>query len=161
MQRILIFGNSGSGKSTLAKSYVVNYGYSHLDLDDLAWQDTAPPCRKPIEESAFQIKVFTDLHSDWVIEGCYTDLLELVLKDITKMIFLNPGIETCIDNCKSRPWEPHKYPTSKQQDDNLKMLIQWVRNYTERTDQFSLQAHRTLFDSFHGIKVEYQSNLDP
>ena len=159
MTRILIFGNSGSGKSTLAKSYAAKYGYSHLDLDCLAWQDTNPPSRKPIKQSARQIKAFIDLHSDWVIEGCYSDLLSLVLSDITKMIFLNPGTKVCVENCKSRPWEPHKYPTSKQQDENLDMLIKWIRNYSKRNDEFSLKAHTTLFDTFKGNKAEFNSNV--
>jgi len=155
MQRILIFGNSGSGKSTLAKSYVNKFGCPHLDLDSLAWQETTPPLRKPVEESAIQIKVFTDVNPHWVIEGCYSDILTLVLPITTQMIFLNPGTNVCESNCKSRPWEPHKYKTPELQEENLTMLLDWVRNYSIREDEFSLKFHTAIFKNFNGNKVEH------
>ncbi len=37
------------------------------------------------------------------------------------------------------------------------MLIGWIRDYQTRTDTFSLAAHRALFDSFGGSKVELMS----
>lgn len=74
------------------------------------------------------------------------------------MIFINPGTETCITNCKNRPWEPHKYESQKAQDANLTMLIDWIKQYTERTDEFSLKAHRQLIDNFSGNKAELKSN---
>ena len=155
MERILIFGNSGSGKSTLAKSYLAKFGYPHLDLDSLAWLDTNPPSRKALKESAIQIKAFTDTHPSWIIEGCYSDLLGLVLNRTTQMIFLNPGMEACLENCKTRPWEPHKYETPEQQQENLKMLLQWVKNYSIREDEFSLKSHTTIFEEFRGNKIEH------
>ena len=58
IKKIVVFENSGSGKSTLAKKFVVRYGLSHLDLDTLAWQDTNPPLRTPLKESAVKIYPF-------------------------------------------------------------------------------------------------------
>lgn len=78
----------------------------------------------------------------------------------TEMIFLNPGVEVCVENCKARPWEPHKYPNPEAQAENLQMLIEWVREYENRDDEFSLREHRQLFDSHIGKKVEYNSNME-
>jgi len=158
MQRVVIFGNSGSGKSTLAKSYAAEHRLSHLDLDKLAWLDTNPPTRKPVNDSAILINQFLENSKKWVIEGCYSDLLRLVINKSTHVVFLNPSIKTCINNCISRPWEPHKYKTEKEQDDNLEMLISWVKDYSTRNDEFSLNSHRKLFDKFQGEKIEYNSN---
>ena len=158
MQKIVILGNSGSGKSTLAKNYVQKYGLPHLDLDSLAWQNTQPPKRKPLPQSAKRIDAFLLINDSWVIEGCYTDLLEMVTNAATEMVFLNPGVETCVSNCKSRPWEPHKYKTAAAQDKNLPMLLDWVRGYIKRDDEFSLQSHVGLYAQFNGDKVEYKSN---
>ena len=93
----------------------------------------------------------------WVVEGCYADLLEATLCHCTRLLFLNPGIEVCIANARIRPWEPHKYPSKEAQDANLEMLIGWIRNYETRSDTFSLAAHRALFDSFGGNKIELTS----
>ncbi|MCP4045725.1 MAG: shikimate kinase [Gammaproteobacteria bacterium] len=157
MKRILIFGNSGSGKSTLAKALCARYGLAHLDLDSLAWEKAKPPARKSICESEKAIQVFLVSNKEWVIEGCYSDLLALVTQAANKAIFLNPGVDQCISNCRSRPWEPHKYPSQEAQDENLKLLIEWVKQYAEREDEFSLKSHRALYECFEGEKVEHQS----
>ena len=158
MHRIIIFGNSGSGKSTLARHFTSEYGLAHLDLDTLAWQDSSPPERKPIEESFAEISRFINGNQSWIIEGCYSDLLSLAMKTADKVIFLNPGVETCMDNCKSRPFEPHKYESQEAQDKNLEMLLNWVRQYPDRVDEFSLMSHQKLFNEFAGNKTEYLSN---
>ena len=92
MCRIVIFGNSGSGKSTLAKAEAEKCTLSHLDLDSLAWKEgIEPPTRKPLVESERKIGLFMADHPEWVIEGCYSDLLAFVLPQATEIIFLNPG----------------------------------------------------------------------
>ncbi len=158
MQRIIIFGNSGSGKSTLADRYSAKYDLPHLDLDTLAWQDTQPPTRRSLNDSFQDIGVFIEKHNQWIIEGGYSDLLSLVIKHTTHLIFLNPGITTCLNNCRQRPWEPHKYSSEAAQNQNLDMLLDWVEDYYHRTDGFSLTAHRCLFDGFVGEKTEHRSN---
>ncbi len=158
MERILIFGNSGSGKSTLAKMYSTKYKVSHLDLDTIAWENTIPPIRKPVEESNIIIKNFLSENAHWVIEGGYSDLLSIVTNETNKLVFLNISKETCINNCKKRPWEPHKYDSMEEQNKNLNMLINWVKEYYERNDEFSFVSHIKLYKEFSGNKVEYTSN---
>lgn len=158
MRRVVIFGNSGSGKSTLAKELATKFQLPHLDLDTLAWQESNPLARKPLEDSASEITRFIKEKQQWVIEGCYADLLALVIKKANEIIFLNPAIETCVENCRARPWEPHKYQSLDAQNNNLDMLIDWVRKYPVREDEFSLIAHQKLFNEFAGKKVEYHSN---
>lgn len=109
MRRVVIFGNSGSGKSTLAKNICINEGLSHLDLDTLAWMPMAPPKRKPLAESEVEISGFIRSNTDWVIEGCYSDLLEMTLPSSNELIFMNLPVKLCIKNACNRPWEPHKY----------------------------------------------------
>ena len=92
-----------------------------------------------------------------MIEGCYADLLALVLARCTRLVFLDPGVDACIANARLRPWEPHKYASKQAQDANLDMLIGWIRDYETRTDEFSRAAHRALFDGFAGDKTELRS----
>jgi adenylate kinase family enzyme len=154
MQRIVIFGNSGSGKSTLARQLARDSGLAHLDLDELAWLPGTPPTRRTLAESAADIERFTSENPAWVIEGCYSDLLELVLSECSELLFLNPGVEQCVRNCRARPWEPHKYASKAAQDANLEMLLDWVRAYDTREDEFSRRSHRRLFKAFSGPKRE-------
>ena len=157
--RLVITGNSGAGKSTLARQLANDYGLAHLDLDTLAWQPTSPPQRRELAESARDVERFVGAHQAWVVEGCYADLLALLMPIASEWIFLNPGTEACVRNCRQRPWEPHKYASKAVQDRNLDMLLAWVREYENREDEFSLSAHRRLFDAFVGPKTEYTQPL--
>ena len=104
------------------------------------------------------ISEFLNANEEWLIEGCYCDLLELVTTKADEVIFLNLPISTCIANAKKRPWEPHKYQSKEAQDANLKMLIDWISNYTYRNDTFSKAAHEKLYDEYQGKKIMYVSN---
>jgi adenylate kinase family enzyme len=160
MPNILIFGNSGSGKSTLAKKIAKEKGLAHLDLDTLAWQPVTPPERMAIIDSSKLINTFTNGNNSWVIEGCYTDLLELLSGEneagsgnsATEIIFLDMSVSQCITNAKNRPWEPHKYSSKQAQDDNLDMLITWIKDYDTRVDTFSKRAHEKFYNNFQGTK---------
>ena len=158
MSNILIFGNSGSGKSTLAKELCSPGALAHLDLDTLAWKPVSPPERASLEASAKKIDEFLDSNQDWVIEGCYTDLLEMVVSKSTEVIFMNLPVEICKANARSRPWEPHKYESKEAQDANLEMLINWIAQYTVRNDSFSLASHEELYTKYAGKKKMYVSN---
>ena len=161
-RRVLIFGNSGSGKSTLAKRLANSDGLAHLDLDSLAWQayePPKPPERMPLNEAEHSLKTFIQDKQNWVIEGCYTDLLQLLVGNVTELIFMNLPVDLCIENAKQRPWEPHKYPTKQAQDANLSMLVEWIAQYDLRDDTFSRRAHEDFYSAFQGKKTCYLSNL--
>ncbi|KAA3640754.1 MAG: AAA family ATPase [Proteobacteria bacterium] len=158
MSTILIFGNSGSGKTTLAKSLCQSHGLAHLDLDTLAWEATTPSVRKSLSASKKDIDHFIKTNDSWVIEGCYTDLLELAEPHSSEIIFMNLPIEMCIANAKSRPWEPHKYKSKQAQDNNLEMLIDWISLYTTRDDTFSMVAHQNFYHNYNGKKKIISNN---
>lgn len=160
MARIVIFGNAGSGKSTLAKALSRAYQAEHFDLDTIAWRTDQPTVRAHFADSQRMLLRFIETHDKWIIEGCYSDLLKEATAYCTEMIFLNPGIEACVENCRNRPWEPHKYESSEAQNANLELLINWVREYETRSDEFSLQAHQKLYEQYQGKKTEYKTRDD-
>lgn len=160
LKKVVIFGNSSSGKSTLAKKICSAEALPHLDLDTLAWLPTTPPERKPLQESKAEILDFINLNTNWVIEGCYSDLLETAIPSSNEVIFMNIPIAQCIDNARNRPWEPHKYPSKEAQDSNLNMLINWIAQYSERTDMFSQVSHTHLYDTYLGKKRMITTNSE-
>ena len=153
MQRILIYGNSGSGKTTMARAVAAELGVEHLDLDLIAWD--APGERRSPAASVAMLEAYFAAHDAWVIEGCYGDLVEAALPYCTELRFLNPGVEGCIANCRARPWEPAKYASPEEQDRRLDFLLDWVRQYDTRDDEYGLARHRAIFDGFNGPKREY------
>ena len=152
MLRVVVLGNSGSGKTTLAKALQAEHGVAHLDLDAVAWAE--PGERLPLAESVAAIERFAEAHPSWVVEGSYADLAEAALPLCTELRFLNPGVEACVENCRRRPWEPEKYASAEEQDARLAFLVEWVRRYESRDDEYGLAAHRALYDGFDGPKRE-------
>ena len=88
------------------------------------------------------------------MEGCYGDLVEAALPHYTELRFLNPGVETCVAHCLSRPWEPSKFPSADEQNAMLQTLVAWVREYETRNDEYGLKRHRQIYDQFSGSKRE-------
>tara|TARA_R110000764_G_scaffold118565_1_gene206113 strand:+ start:495 stop:1079 length:585 start_codon:yes stop_codon:yes gene_type:complete len=156
--RIVIFGNSGSGKSTLAQRIGKEFNIGHLDLDTVAWLPTETPERAAIIDSMCSVNAFIDTQYNWVIEGCYGDLLENVLGQASLLIFTDLPVGACIENARNRPWEPHKYSSEEAQNANLSMLVDWISQYYIRTDTFSYAAHNTLFNAYQGAKKRIYKN---
>jgi hypothetical protein len=72
---------------------------------------------------------------------------------ITEAVVPGAGRQVCLANCRSRPWEPHKYATREEQDERLELLLAWVEEYYSRSDSLSLADHRALFDGYAGGKL--------
>jgi adenylate kinase family enzyme len=153
--KVLVFGNSGSGKSTLAGRLSAQHGLVHLDLDSIVWEPGEVAVQRRADAIMKSLASFLSQHPRWVIEGCYAELVRAASRHCTELVFLNPGLERCLENNRRRPWEPHKYATKELQDSMLDSLQAWVVGYYERQDQLSYRAHRQLFDAFAGRKSEH------
>lgn len=154
--KVVIFGNSGSDKTTMAArlAAMADEPLAVLPLDAIAWdQGTA---RMPIEESRRLLQEFIQSNEQWIIEGCYSDLLECALPWCDDLRFLNPGVATCLRRARLRKWEPEKFACEKEQRAMLDSLREWIAAYETRTDEFGLARHRALFDAFPGPKREYK-----
>lgn len=155
--RVLVFGNSGSGKSTLAKQLAGANDLAHLDLDSIVWEPHTIAVQRSTGAIAESLAAFLSKHSRWVIEGCYGELVRAASHHCTELVFLNPGLETCLEHNRTRSWEPHKYASKALQDSMFENLQVWVAGYYSREDQWSYHAHRQIFDSFAGRKTEHVS----
>jgi adenylate kinase family enzyme len=153
--KVLVFGNSGSGKSTYARALAERESIPHLDLDSIVWEPNQIAVPRPPGAIRQSLEQFLSRHEQWVIEGCYGELVEAAAPQCTQLVFLNPGLAACLANNARRPWEPHKYASMEQQNAMLAALTVWVTSYYHRTDQWSYQAHRRIFDAHTGAKIEH------
>jgi len=154
MYRILIFGNSGSGKTTLANKLAKDLGIPILDLDTIVWEPNQIDIRRPQQHILSDLQDFIDNNISWVIEGCYSTLIQAALKFSTEIYFLNPGISKCLENNRHRPWEAHKFKSIQAQTETFEFLQNWIQQYEQRDDEFSYSSHRLLFDQYNGRKSE-------
>lgn len=159
--RLAILGNSGSGKSTLARWCADRIGgVTLLDLDTVAWEPGKVAVARTPEAARRDVGSFCRDHDAWVIEGCYAELIQATFAFSPRLIFLDPGLESCLENCRSRPWEPHKYASRSEQDEHLHFLLEWVGDYYTREGDLSWAGHRACFDAYRGQKFELTSRPD-
>jgi adenylate kinase family enzyme len=155
--KVILLGNAGAGKSTMARSLIASAGAEvpHLSLDEIAWGEFAQ--RLPLSESLERLRRFLTANDQWIIEGCYSDLVEAALPHCTELRFLNPGVDVCVAHCRKRPWEPEKFPSAEAQQNMLGQLLGWVEEYETREDEYGLRRHRKIFEGFAGAKREFTS----
>jgi len=160
---IAILGNSGSGKSTLAHWLARRADAALLDLDSVAWEPGKIGVARPADAARNDVHTFCSQHPRWVVEGCYASLVAATFGFAPRLIFMNPGQEQCLANCRTRPWEPHKYGSKQLQDQHLTYLLSWVAEYYTRAGDMSLQEHARCFASYAGPKhaVMTQPVLEP
>jgi len=158
--RVAVIGNSGSGKSTLARQLAAAHDLLMLDLDTVAWEPGRIAVARDPLVAALDVNAFCTVSNRWVVEGCYAGLIRAALPYATALLFLEPGVAACLANCRNRPWESHKYESKEVQDQHLKFLLSWVREYYWRDDEASLAAHQALFDEYHGPKHKLTGPVD-
>lgn len=152
-KKIAIVGNSGSGKSTLAKTLAGGIQIRILDLDTIAWEPNTIAVPRALDEQLRDVHEFCVNHDQWVVEGCYASLIEATTPHDPHLVVLDPGVDQCIANCKSRPWEAHKYASKEEQDSKLDFLLEWVEDYYHRDDDMSLAAHQKIYAAYTGHKT--------
>jgi adenylate kinase family enzyme len=158
--KIAILGNSGSGKSTLASALAAAHDLCVLDLDTIAWEPGKVAVARDPVLAASDVEAFCQRGEHWVVEGCYGRLVEVALRHSPILLFLEPGVAACLDNCRSRPWEAHKYDSRQAQDARLPVLLDWVQQYDRREGDLSLMGHQSLFDSYAGAKRKLLTRVD-
>ncbi|MEX1317558.1 MAG: hypothetical protein AB1Z22_10595 [Synechococcaceae cyanobacterium] len=72
-----------------------------------------------------------------------------------RLIWLDPGIEVCLENCRARPWGPHKHASAAEQNQRLPALLEWLAGYDERDGELGRAEHRQCFLSCNGMHVHW------
>ena len=75
--KLILLGNAGAGKSTMARRIIGDEPTPRLSLDEIAWDDG--PKRKPLEVSLRMLHAFIQSNEQWIVEGCYSDLIRAAL----------------------------------------------------------------------------------
>jgi adenylate kinase family enzyme len=89
MKRISIIGTTGSGKTTLASQVARTLGSVHIELDALNWR----PGWTLVPNELFRRDVAAALDApQWVIDGNYRSVRDLVWERADCIIWLNYGL---------------------------------------------------------------------
>jgi adenylate kinase family enzyme len=84
--KLSIVGTTGSGKTTLARSVSQSLSIPHVELDGIYHQ----PGWTRLPEAEFRIRIIAEVgRPDWVIDGNYSEVRELVWAAADAVIFLD------------------------------------------------------------------------
>ena len=84
--RFSIVGTTGSGKTTLARSVSQSLSIPHVELDGIYHQ----PGWTRLPEAEFRLRIIAEVgRPDWVIDGNYSEVRELVWAAADAVIFLD------------------------------------------------------------------------
>jgi adenylate kinase family enzyme len=86
MKRIVLIGTSCSGKSHLGKILARKYQVPHIELDDLYW---LPDWRERPDKEFISLVKDRVAQNEWVIDGNYSVVRDLVWPKATTIIWLN------------------------------------------------------------------------
>lgn len=85
-QRLVVIGTSCSGKTTFARQLAQALGVTHIELDAIHWKPNW--CPRPLEE--FRALVEQAIAGEnWVIDGNYSEVRDMVWNRATHIIWLN------------------------------------------------------------------------
>lgn len=89
-RRIAVIGCSGSGKTTLSEALQRTLEYPSLELDALHHQKDWTP----LDVTRFRAEVseFIDRHDDWIVDGNYQTVADLIQSRCTDIIWLDMSL---------------------------------------------------------------------
>ncbi|MCG7389699.1 hypothetical protein [Pantoea sp. ACRSB] len=138
LKRVLIMGNSGSGKSWLAARLTELTNLPVTDLDTLNWESAG------YGKARKKVYVLNDVQAianqdRWIIEGIYGWIAAPVALYATKVIWLTPDSNECVENIKARGIRNNGSP------EEFAALLEWASSYETRTGSSSYEGHLKVF----------------
>jgi adenylate kinase family enzyme len=83
---LAVVGTTGAGKTTLARSISQSLGIPHVELDGIYHQ----PGWQRLPEAEFRTRIIEEVgRPDWVIDGNYSEVRDLVWAEADAVIFLD------------------------------------------------------------------------
>ena len=128
MKRVIVIGCPGSGKSTFSRALgeVTSIPVYHLDM--MYWNAD----RTTVQRELFLERLGGVLKKDvWIIDGNYSSTMEMRMSACDTVIFLDYGIEVCLDGIKERHGKPRcDMPWIETEEDAE--FIEFIKNYNEQ-----------------------------
>jgi hypothetical protein len=151
--RIFILGNSGSGKTWLSGVLADYLELKMISLDEVCWEPGGYYKRRAEEDINQNLREISQ-GRNWVIEGVYGDLAELLLSRITHLYWLDLDPAFCAQSVSTRGFENIPWMDT---DTKIQGYLTHIRSYRKNAGPMSREFHEKLFLSFTGTKATFKS----
>lgn len=125
MKRVIVIGCPGSGKSVFSKALHNITGLPLVHLDMLFWNKD----KTTVEKSVFHERLAEVLkNSEWIIDGNYSDTMELRMNACDTVVFLDYPTEVCLSGVKDRQGKARSdMPWVETEVDEE--FVEFIKNY--------------------------------
>lgn len=154
--RILVLGNSGSGKTFLSGVLLNFLDLKTICLDDLCWEPGGYYKRRSEEDVESDLKGIS-LSSNWVIEGVYGDIAEILFPRLTHLYWLDLDPIFCADSVSKRGFENIPWMNTEAK---IQGYLNHIRSYHKNSGPMSREFHESIFNSYSGNKMTFKSRED-
>ena len=151
--RILIIGNSGSGKSWLAGILSLHLGIEQTSLDKMNWEPGG--FFKEKDELIVQVELEElSQKPNWIIEGVYGNLAEIILPKATHFFWLDLDSKFCVESVKARGFDH-----IEMLDTEVKIngYLNHIKSYFSNSGPMSREFHQYLFNQSFIDKRKFTS----
>ena len=125
MKKVIVIGCPGSGKSVFSKALHDITGLPLVHLDMLFWNKD----KTTVEKSVFHERLAEVLkNSEWIIDGNYSDTMELRMNACDTIVFLDYPTEVCLSGVKDRQGKARSdMPWVETEVDEE--FVEFIKNY--------------------------------
>lgn len=137
VEKVIIIGCPGSGKSTFGRKLKCITGLPLYHLDMMYWNKDKTTVSKEIFMGRLQK---TMSNSKWIIDGNYSNSMEMRLEECDTVFFLDYPTEVCLKGIESRKGKMRSDMPWTENDDTDEEFINFVNSYNSesRPDVISL-----------------------
>lgn len=156
LKRVVIMGNSGSGKSWLAARLSELTNLPVTDLDTLNWESEGYGKARNKADVLNDVQAIAN-QNRWIIEGIYGWIAAPVALYATKVIWLTPDSNECVENIKARGRRNNGSP------EEFAALLAWASSYETRTGSSSYEGHLKVFSKVppeSRVKITSREDID-
>jgi hypothetical protein len=154
--RIFILGNSGSGKTWLASALNTRLDLKIISLDEVCWEPGGYYKRRTEDAVESDLKTISQ-SSNWIIEGVYGDLAELLFPRLTHFLWLDLDPTFCSECVSSRGFENIPWMDSPKK---IQGYLSHIESYAKNSGPMSREFHEHIFNSYPGKKIIFRSRED-
>jgi adenylate kinase family enzyme len=167
MQRIVIIGTSCCGKTTLAKVVSSVLNTKHIELDALHWK----PNWIERETDDFKSLVVEEImEENWVVDGNYSAILDILWSRSTTIIWLNYSFVTVLYRAIYRSFKRSltkevifsgNRESFKRSFLSQESIILWViKTHRKRREKYSSILYNNTLQNNQVIELKSQSETD-